>query len=198
MLAEMVGEIPPYPRTAGKPFNKLADHRDAIPSSAFKPYWTKALDELMVAYNQICAYCCFRIHPVTGARSVDHFAPKSRDWQYVYEWHNYRLASSLLNARKREFSDLVDPFEVEESWFRLELVGFQVTSSPDLEPAIRERISTTITRLGLNDAIFRNARERDAENYWQAQISLPILEEESPFVAFELRRQARLRPGDGI
>ena len=107
-IAELIGEEPP--RTAGRRLQKVADRRQDISPREFPTYWIEALDDLMTAYQRICAYSCFRIHPVTGARSVDHMAPKSRAWDQVYEWRNYRLSSSLLNARKRDFSTVLDPF----------------------------------------------------------------------------------------
>jgi hypothetical protein len=191
-IAEMVGEKP-Y-RRGGRRFQKRADRRGDIPAEEFPTYWTEALDDLMTAYDRICAYSCFRIHPVTGSRSVDHMAAKSRAHDKVYEWSNYRLASSLLNARKNDFGDVLDPFEIMDGWFQLELLGFQVVPDRGLMPEIRTRVKQTIDRLGLDD--FRSSRERDAENYWSRRVSLVVLTEESPFVAKELRRQGRLNDGD--
>jgi hypothetical protein len=191
-IAEMVGEKPP--REAGKRFKKIADRREDIPSDEFPSYWTYALDDLLRLYDQVCAYCCFRIHSVTGSRSVDHFVAKSRRWDRTYEWNNYNLACSLLNARKKSFDDVLDPNWIDDGWFRLELVGFQVLSNPLLHPSTRDGIETSIKRLGLND--FRNERAEDAEQYWSKNISLSTLAKESPFVAKELRRQGRLNPGD--
>lgn len=132
---------------------------------------------------------------------MDHFAPCSRTWHRVYEWNNYRLACSRLNARKRDFTDLLDPFEVQTGWFQLELVGFQLLAAPELNAELRTRIEATRDRLGLNDSDHRSRREEDAERYWASQrpqkgISLEVLREESPLVAFELARQNRLNPGD--
>jgi hypothetical protein len=191
-IAEMVGESPP--RSGGRRFKPIAKRRKDIPADKFPDYWTEALDDLMVAYRCICAYSCFRIHPVTGSRSVDHMVAKSRAWKRVYEWNNYRLASSLLNARKNNFSDVLDPFKIYNNWFELELVGFQIVPGKQLNAATRILVQNTIDRLELNN--FRSHRERDAENYWAGDVSLRILTEESPFVARELRRQDRLRPGD--
>lgn len=186
-IAERVGEKPK--RTAGKAFTKLATRREDIPSSAFPTYWTLCIDDLMTAYDFICAYSCFRIHKVTGAASVDHMAPKSRRWDRVYEWTNYRLACSRMNARKNNFEDLIDPFEVQEDWFQLELVGFEVFANPTLDPVIRAKVETTVLRLRLND--FSDDRATDAENYWSGEVSMKILQQESPFVAKELIRQGR-------
>jgi hypothetical protein len=190
--AEMVGEKPK--RNAGKRFKKIAKKREDIPPDQFPPYWTEALDDLMQAYRHICAYSCFRIHEVTGARSVDHFAAKSRSWDKVYEWSNYRLACSLLNARKKDFSDILDPFDIQDGWFQLELVAFQVIPNPNLSQATRKRITDTVDRLRLND--FCKERTEDAERYWNKDISLRTLERESPFVALELHRQRRLNKAD--
>lgn len=150
------------------------------------------LDALMRAYNETCAYSCFRIHRVTGAASVDHMAPKSRTWDQVYEWLNCRLACSRLNARKNDFGDVLDPFDVQDGWFELEFYGFQVCPAHGLDPAIAQQITTTIERLGLNDSDMRNGRACDAQLYWDGEISLAVLQHESPFVARELARQDRL------
>jgi len=125
----------------GSKSQQLITREEDLPSSEFPTYWTECLDSLMVAYDEICAYSCFRIHKVTGARSTDHFAPCSRAWDRVYEWKSYRLACSRLNARKRDFTDVLDPFEVQTGWFQLELVGFQVLPAPKLDPGLTARES---------------------------------------------------------
>ncbi len=191
-IAEMVGERPK--RRLGRAFAKIADRREDIPAARFPDYWTKCLDDMLEAYNRICSYSCFRIHSVTGAASVDHFAPKSRSWNKVYEWHNYRLAAGRLNARKNNFEDLIDPFDVQPAWFQMNLVSFQVLPNPELNKTLRSQIDATITRLDLND--FRREREQDAQVYWDRDVTLKTLRRESPFVAFELERQNRLNNED--
>jgi 5-methylcytosine-specific restriction endonuclease McrA len=193
-IDEMVGRTPRHARTAGKPFKKIGKHPSDIPVEKFPQYWTAVLEDLMAAYDEICAYSCFRIHRVTGARSVDHFAPKSRSWNKVYEWSNYRLCCSKMNSRKSDFGDVIDPFAVGPDWFQLELLGFQVIPNASLSARKRGAVLNTIERLGLNR--FRSDREKDAERYWSRDISLKVLREDSPFVAHELHRQGRLNRGD--
>lgn len=197
-IDELLGRAPRHPRTHGEAIAVISGitREEEIPPARFPSYWREALPDLMEKYHEICAYSCFRIHDVTGAQSTDHFAAKSLRWDRVYEWTNYRLCCARLNARKREFSDVLDPFEIETGWFVLELVGFQVLPNPALSPALRQTIDDTIERLGLDDALHRKARARDAERYWDRDISLRAFREESPFVAHELHRQGRLNPGD--
>ena len=191
-IAEMVGEKPTGRK--GKPFQKIADQREQIPYDKFPPYWREALHDLLTAYSQICAYSCFRIHTVTGAGSVDHMIAKSKAWDNVYEWSNYRLACARLNARKNDFEDVLDPFEIQDGWYQLELVGFQVFANPHLDAQLRTSVENTITRLGLNE--FCHERAEDAEYYWAGDVTLKVLTAESPFVTKELRRQGRLLLAD--
>ncbi|HET7506278.1 MAG TPA: hypothetical protein VFK02_34905 [Kofleriaceae bacterium] len=193
-IAELCGKRPALKRDAGRAFKKIAEREADIPVDHFPPYWIHCLDDLMERYNEICAYSCFRIHRVTGARSVDHLVAKSDHWRRIYEWSNYRLCCSRLNARKGAIRTVLDPFHIEPGWFQLELVGFKVHPDRGLPAKRQAKIQRTIDVLGLND--FRHDREQDAENYWSKDVSLRILRKESPFVAEDLKRQRRLNPGD--
>ncbi|MBT3222842.1 MAG: hypothetical protein HN348_27515, partial [Proteobacteria bacterium] len=88
------------------------------------------------------------------------------------------------------FGDVLDPFEVVDGWFVLELVGFQVLPAPTLDEGTKRQVWDTIERLGLNGANFRSSRERDFNNY-EKGVPFAVLIEESPFVAKELARQGR-------
>lgn len=188
-IAEMVGE-PDLPKRRGRKREVIAESRDAIPADKFPPYWTEALPQLLEAYGRVCAYMSFYIERVTGAASVDHMLPKSRDWQEVYEWGNYRLACSLMNTRKNNYQDVLDPFEIDNEWFRMELVGYQVIPAPELPPKINEKVQATINRLSLNDYECLKLREEYAEEYSQGDINLAHLARRAPFLAREIERAA--------
>ncbi len=194
-LAEMTGAafVPKRPK-GQKAFPKIAARIEDIASEKLPPFWTEALDDLMRAYNEICAYSCFRIHPVTGARSADHFAPKSLTPQAAYEWANYRLCAARLNSRKGKFGSVQDPFTLKADVFQLNLVTFDIEPNKSLSAALKKRVKETTEKLGLNE--FSNARAKDAEDYWRNEVSLKVLRRESPFVAYELMRQGRLNAGD--
>lgn len=99
-----------------------------------------------------------------------------------------------MNVRKLDFGTVLDPFTIQPGWFQLELLGFQVIPDSSLSKEIRDQIQDTIDRLEVND--FKAEREKDAERYWDRDISLRVLKEESIFVATELHRLGRLNAGD--
>ena len=146
-IAERVGEMPP--RTASRRYKQVAESREQIPSGAFPPYWREALGDLLARYNRICSYLCLYISRRAGTPSVDHMIAKSVRWDQVYEWRNYRLASSLMNARKGAVASVLDPFDIEDGWFALELVEFQVVPGrgPSADFAMTRR-TTGIDRFG--------------------------------------------------
>lgn len=193
-IAELVGEA--LPRTSGKPYAQVAASREEIPAAAFPPLWRKATGDLLQRYNRICSYLCLYIPGGTGAPSVDHMIAKSTRWDQVYEWNNYRLACSLMNSRKGAVASVLDPFDVEDGWFALELIGFQVIRGEGLADKMVTTVEGTIERLRLNDLTCCDARAEFATSYWQGDISLNYLTRHAPFVAGELRRQGRLRAGD--
>ena len=97
-----------------------------------------------------------------------------------------------MNARKGATACVLDPFEIEEGWFALELVGFQVLPGDGLSDEITGAVANTIERLRLNDPICCEARAEYTEGYWNGEMSLDYLMRHAPFIARELRRQHRL------
>ena len=193
-IAELVGETPP--RVAGRRFVQVATSRGEISPDALPDYWRNALDDLLEGYNRVCSYLCLYIPRGTGAPSVDHMVAKSTRWNQVYEWTNYRLACSLMNARKGAVASVLDPFDIEDDWFVLELVEFQVVPGEALPPDVETAVEATIERLRLNDLECCKARLEFAENYRSREIQLGYLTRHATFVARELRRQRRLLEGD--
>jgi len=185
--AELVGETPR--RRAGHRFAKVAGTREQIPAGSFPPYWRMALDDLHAAYGRVCAYLCVRIS--TNA-TVDHYVAKSRRWDLVYEWSNYRLACAAMNGYKGESGDVLDPFQLRAGWFALELVEFQVVAGTGLDVSDAARVRATIRRLRLNMPRFCRIRSEFAEARWSGEISADYLARHSPFVARELHRQGRM------
>jgi len=194
-IAELVGE--PGSGTRRGPKRKpVAARREQIPSRAFPPFWTAMEDEMHRAYRGLCSYSALYIEPATGGRSIDHFVPKSVDWQLVYEWSNYRFACSRVNSKKLDQTGLLDPFLIVDEWFELEFVAFQVRAGAGTTRKIRTQVEATIEGLGLNRRPFCMQREAYAEDYRAGVIGFAYLDRMAPFVAREIRRQGLVRPED--
>ena len=109
----------------------------------------------------------------------------------VYEWTNYRLACALMNSRKNDVEHVLDPFDVGDGWFALELYEFQVMPGAGLPGDTEAEVTNTIERLRLNDSQCREARREFAVDYWCREIGWSYLERHAPFVARELNRQGK-------
>ena len=165
-------------------------------------YWTRAMPALHERYAGFCAYLARRIEHV-DTPTTDHFVAlrNATDPKLAYEWTNYRLASGLMNARKSDFPDVLDPFEIGAGWFALNLGTFETEIGPAAPREAHEAIERTIERLGLRTRPVVLTRRRAAEQYWSPPTGRPplplwSLEDREPFVALELRRQGRLNPVD--
>lgn len=166
------------------------DGESPLPTTVtLKPYWRHCLDDLYDSYAGICAYLAVHFERQTGAGSVDHFVAKSSKPAMAYEWKNYRLACTRMNSCKREFSDVLDPFEVENGWFHLELVSGRVFPSPWLSRERSDAVVSAIARLGLDEPGCREMRARHYQEYRQALYNEEFLRRRSPFVWMEAKRQ---------
>jgi len=197
-IAELVGEQPSR-RRPGPQRKVVAASREDIPAGKFPDFWCGALPDLREAYRNRCAYLALYIHRATGAASVDHFVPKAKNWQLVYEWSNYRLCSALINANKSDREIALDPFGIESGLFALELTDLQVVPGPAARGATGEVVTRTIVDLGLNQRECCKARAVYVDEYRLGPpigIELARLERHAPFVAGELRRQGQLVRGD--
>ena len=199
-IAEMVGEGPLIKRRGPRRINKVAESREKLKGDAFPPHWRDVLPEMLNAYNRLCAYLSLYIEHGTGNPSVDHVIPKSKAWDRVYEWSNYRLACGLMNSRKNDTDSVLDPFEIADDWFALEFVEFQVKPGPGATSDDRHKVVDTITTLKLNDRECCEARREYVEGYLgtvdDKPLPLSYVRRRAPFVARELRRQGKLRGED--
>lgn len=194
-IAELVGEKPKNKRPGPKRA-KIVDERSKIPGNSFPPFWREALPDMLESYSRLCAYLALYIEHGTGSPSVDHVLPKSKKWDQVYEWKNYRLACSLVNSKKNNLNLALDPFAIQDGTFALELVGFQVIAGPLADRLLAQKVDKTINVLGLNVRDCCEARREYVEAYHARDIQLKYLLRRAPFVAAELRRQGKLHPED--
>ena len=156
------------------------------------PYWRECLDDLHSSYQGICAYLAVFIERATGEVTTDHFVAKSSKAELIYEWSNYRLACMAMNARKRAFDDVLDPFKLPADMFRLELASGRIFVNPDMTGNFVREARLTIKRLKLDSSINRDLRARHFQYYAHSSINSDHLRKTSPFVWYEARRQGLL------
>ena len=166
---------------------------EPLPKGAqIAPYWRDCMAELYQAYSGICAYLAVHFERTIGGGTVEHYAPKSRRVELAYEWNNYRLASSIMNARKNNFEDVLDPFETTTGWFHVELVCGRIYPDPELTGQLQKQVRQTITRLGLDDRNNREMRARHFQEYCEKLYPEEYLKRRSPLVWAEAHRQGLL------
>ena len=164
---------------------------DACPNPSgnqWKPFWRRALPDMVAAYGDICAYYCFAIGSKTsGVAEIDHFVPKSQCSEQAYEWANFRLASKWANAAKGD-KTVLDPFSLRPDSFRILFVTGKIIPSPDLPEAYASACRKTIEILKLDRPELRKRRVDDFDDFIHGRISRDRLQRVSPFVAAELKR----------
>ena len=195
-IDELVGRDPRIKRP-GPRRRKIAETEAEVSADAFPPFWREAIDDMMGAYEQRCAYLAMFIED-TGNPTVDHVIPKSLAWDRVYEWSNYRLCTGIVNSKKGNLLELVDPVEAKVGWFELDLASYRVARGEAAPDALRGKIDATLLLLNLRDCCVQ--RKRYVEDYrlgpGNKGIDLGYLERRAPFIAAELRRQGHFVRGD--
>ena len=152
-----------------------------------KNFWNRAAKELHAAYSGICAYTAMYL-PEQG--TVDHFRPKSTFPSLAYEWKNFRLASGRVNNAKGNQEHIIDPFEVEDDWFHLDIPACLLRPNPNLDRPMRNRINETIKSLRLNqDDHYVQDRCNFLMYFARGEISEAFLGQRYPFLSKEVRRQ---------
>lgn len=195
-INELVG-LPPITPRRGPRRRQVATDKSQIPSDKFPPFWRHCIDDMMVAYEQRCAYLAMHIE-FTGHPTVDHVIPKSFDWQQVYEWPNYRLCAGIVNAKKRDLMLVVDPVDAVAGWFELNLSSFSVVRGAKAPVKHHVLIDATLPMLNLRDCV--KQRQQYFDDYMRGPveggIDIKYLTRRAPFIALELRRQGRLARSD--
>jgi hypothetical protein len=156
-----------------------------------RDYWTNvnAKKQLWQRYGGVCAYCCIYVDPNSAYwGTVDHFRPKRHYPDLAYEWDNFRLASTLPNSVKGDHEDVIDPFEVETGWFRLNAATLHVEPGPDLDAATLADVEASISRLRLNRVEHILGRRRLVADYLVGDLTLNALLRDAPFLAREIER----------
>jgi hypothetical protein len=92
---------------------------------------------------------------VEAKGTVDHFqswaATKEAHPELAYEWENYRFCSFAINCLKNKYDDdVVDPFEVQDDWFRVTLPDMQLQITDRVPADRQDLVERTVNRLQLS------------------------------------------------
>lgn len=169
----------------------ISIHSAPPSASALPRYWTRSNRQLWEAYDGVCAYLAIYFEWVTGAASTDHFVAKSRCAGDAYEWANYRLSCLGPNRNKNKFDDILDPFDLPEEVFYLNLVDGRIFVNPALSEDLEKAAQGTIKRLKLDSPPHRKMRAKHFERYLRSKDQQTLMEL-SPFVWAEAKRQQLL------
>jgi len=156
-------------------------------------YWRHCLTDLRHAFQNICPYAAMRID---AKGTVDHFESwartKATNPGLAYEWSNYRFCSSAMNSLKNKFDeDVLDPFEVQNGWFRVTLPDMQLILTDQVPPAQRALAERTIERLQLRDGEDLIEFRLEWYNQYKAggEPILEMMESWAPLVATAIREK---------
>lgn len=176
-----------FDRLVRQPGQTLLATSNPQRSRDFEPYWNRVNKDLHVAYDHLCAYTCIYLPSLRG--TVDHFLPKSRCLRLAYEWDNYRLALDIVNGNKSDSTGLLDPFEIEESWFALDFPTCFVVIGNQMPNHLKDKAKETIDVLKLNGNLFVGWRLNTIKDFWDRKFDWQTMQQKYPFLARELGRQ---------
>lgn len=177
-----------------KPGLKYLRHKPHPTASEFRrhAYWSEIHDDLYQDYKGICAYCASWTPRTPSKRldhtSVDHFLPKSLNPYLAYEWDNFRLCRSRLNANKADQLTVIDPLYVTNGWFALDFATFLIIANDSIPTYIQFHVDESISTLGLNVDDYVNERISIVKQYCLDTMSLTDLRSLYPFIAAEMVR----------
>ena len=116
--------------------------------------------------------------------------PKANHPHLAYEWDNFRLASGRVNSSKGNLQTILDPFEVEDDWFLMDIPDCLLKPNPALPKDLRGQIAGTINSLRLNqDDNYVQERCNILMDYARGDVSHGFIQRRYPFIAKEITRQ---------
>jgi hypothetical protein len=174
----------------------LATH----PNPARRPhdYWSPFREDLREGFGRRCGYLAMFLPDGT----VDHFiswdtCKVTNRARLAYEWSNFRFVAPALNSKKGVLDDrILDPFEVQDDWFEVEIPSLVLRMTDAIPPALRDKAKLTLDKLGLEQG--RNAvllRWEWYEKYRRGGEPMQELELDAPLVARAIQRWEQANNG---
>jgi hypothetical protein len=154
-----------------------------------RDFWSPFRPDLRRGFGGRCGY--YAMYVPDG--QVDHFVSwdtcKDDKPHLAYEWSNFRFLDGALNSSKRTLDGLLlDPFEVQDDWFELELPTLLLR--PIRVPSDRMAAARlTLERLELDQGLrVLELRWEWYDKHRRGLLSLGGLHEVAPLVARAVER----------
>ncbi|WP_445004793.1 hypothetical protein [Halomonas mongoliensis] len=147
-----------------------------------RDYWTRFRDDLANAFSCRCGFGAMYITSGT----VDHHVSCHENRMLSYEWSNFRYVEGWMNSSKNKVShaDILDPFEVNNDWFEIDLPSLQLKLTDKIPEEYLERAKYTLKRLPLqHDERVIKQRRAWYELYEAGDLSLKGLRKMAPLIA---------------
>jgi len=156
-------------------------------ASALPSYWRRAALPLRAAFQGRCGYTAMWL---SAPGTADHFISRSEDRTLAYEWSNLRYAASWINCSKSALraDQVLDPFDVGDDWFDLELPQCELFVTDRCPPESRERAMLGRLKLGRGEDVVAYRREWYAM-YLEGDLVLEGLERKAPLIARAVRKE---------
>lgn len=153
------------------------------------PHWLKVKEHVVAAFHGRCAYTAMWL---SHDGDIDHFVSIDEDRNKAYRWSNLRYSSGWLNGSKQGLraSQILDPFDVEDDWFELEIPSLHLHVTAACPIVVRSRAEFMVSRLHLRDGeqVMRSRRAFYAQ-YRSGRATLAYLDDLAPLIARAIRKQ---------
>lgn len=127
-----------------------------------RDFWKHCRDDLERQFESRCGYAATWI----PSGQTDHFVSWSRckrcnEHHRAYEWENFRWIAPELNSLKSDH-ELLDPFEVQDGWFEIQLPSLRLRMTDAIPAEHREKAALTVRVLKLESGrLVRKLREAE-------------------------------------
>ena len=156
-------------------------YRNGVEPKPTDSYWRRFHGDLGQVFHSLCAYC-----EKICKGEIDHFRPKSKFPELVYDWSNWLFTCHDCNIAKREkwpIAGYVDPCaksakDHPEYCFTFDTLTGEILPMEDLSSSRRRQAGKMIEDLQLNrHDHLRQRRERiELLNLMETQFPLQIME----------------------
>ncbi|MDC0935228.1 hypothetical protein OAS39_03000 [Pirellulales bacterium] len=171
----------------------LRSHPKPTPKKGWRPkdYWSPFRGDLSVAFHATCSLGA--MHEPAG--TVDHFISCDTDETKAFEWDNYRFVSQWLNSSKNNRNGFLDPFDVEDDWFRVSLPDLQLHLTNAIPASHQAAAEFTISSLPIRDdeRIIRQRRHW-YEMYQTGELTINGLRRVAPLIAKAIEANGGVAP----